>query len=230
MKALYPGIMLALAGTLFSLCASSQSGDQRKQGGSGANNAAGYTSASCPITKPSDSSFVPPAPYPAEAPSGGFFFGTPKLWALLWGDWQRATNGGNKTVWWSEGYNGKSDPQPKLLITGQRLGTHDPSVVVADHGNGARIEVRPYYFITAGVPLPGPRLLANHSAPLRGRAQVRGLAGPVIMVGESNPLVRRWFLDVIDDEDLDLPFAGHEFESELVLNGAENRRTDRVRS
>ena len=156
MKALYPGIMLALAGTLFSLCASSQSGDQRKQGGSGANNASRYTSASCPITKPSDSSFVPPAPYPAEAPFGGFFFGSPKLWALLWGNWQSATNGGNKTVWWSEGYNGKSDPQPKLLITGQRLDTQDPSVVITDHGNGAWIEGRPYYFITAGVSLPGP--------------------------------------------------------------------------
>jgi hypothetical protein len=40
-------------------------------------------------------------------------------------------------------------------ITGQRLDTHEPPVVVTDHGNGAWIEGRPYYFITAGVPLPG---------------------------------------------------------------------------
>ena len=156
MKAFYPGIVLALAGTLFSVCASSQPrGDQGKQGGRGADNALRSTSASCPITKPSDSCFAPPAPYPAEAPSGGFFFGTSKLWALLWRDCQSATNGGNKTVWWSEGYKGKADPQPKLMITGQRWNTEDPPVVVTDHGNGAWVEGRPYYFITASVRLPG---------------------------------------------------------------------------
>lgn len=156
MKASYPCIMLALAATLFALCASSQPrGDHGKEGGGGTDNTSRYTSASCPITKPSDSSFVPPAPYPAEAPAGGFFFGTPKLWALLWRDWQRSTNGGNKTVWWSEGFNAKADPQPKLLITGQRLDAHEPPVVVTDHGNGAWIQDRPDHFITAGVHLPG---------------------------------------------------------------------------
>ena len=62
-------------------CAGAQArSDQGKRVGSGADDATQDTSASCPITKPSDSSFVPPAPYPTEAPSGGFFFGTPKLW------------------------------------------------------------------------------------------------------------------------------------------------------
>jgi hypothetical protein len=147
MKTSNIGIMLALAGTVFGVCAGAQAlSDQGKGVGGG----------SCPITKPSDSSFVPPAPYPAKAASGGFFFGTPKLWAQLWGDWQRATNGGNKTVWWSEGYDAKADPQPKLLITGQRFNTHGPSVVVTDHGYGAWIGGRPDDFITAEVKLPGP--------------------------------------------------------------------------
>jgi len=157
MKTSNAGIMLALTVTLFGGCAGAQArSDRDKRVGSGADDATPYTSASCPITKPSDSSFVPPAPYPTETSSGGFFFGTPKLWALLWGDWQGATNGGNKTVWWSEGFDGKADPQPRLVITGQRLDRHDPPVVVTDHGNGAWIEGRPYYFITAGVKLPGP--------------------------------------------------------------------------
>ncbi len=157
MKASYPSIRLALAGTLFALCASPQpQGDQGKQGDGRSDNTSRYTSASCPITKPADSSFVPPAPYPTEAPFSRFFFGTRKLWTLLWKDWQTATNWGNKTVWWSEGYDGKADPQPKLLITGKRLDSNDPPVVVADHGNGAWIEGRPGYFITARVPLPGP--------------------------------------------------------------------------
>ena len=155
MKAFYPGFALALAGTLFSICASSEPrGNQGKQRGGGADNASRSASVSCPITKPSDSSFVPRAPYPAGTPFGGFFFGTPKLWTLLWGNWQSATNGGNKTVWWSEGYSAKADPEPKLLITAQRWNTHDPPVVLTDHGNGAWIEGQPD-FITAGVPLPG---------------------------------------------------------------------------
>lgn len=156
MRTSYPGVMPALAGTLFALCASSQpQADQGRQGGGGGADNASPSISSCPITRPSDSSFIPPAPYPANAPSGGFFFGTPKLWALLWGDWQRATNGGNKTVWWRQGCDGKADPQPKLLITGRRLDTHDPPVVLTAHGNGAWIDGQPYYFITAGVPLHG---------------------------------------------------------------------------
>jgi hypothetical protein len=153
MKAFYLGVTVALTSTLFSVCARSQpSGDQRKLR---ADNASPPTRASCPITKLSDSAFIPPRPYPAEAPSGGFFFGTPKLWALLWTDWQSSTNGGNKTIWWSEGYSGKADPQPKLLITGQRLNTTDPPVVLTDHGNGAWIEGGAYYFITAAPRPPG---------------------------------------------------------------------------
>ena len=37
---------------------------------------------SCAVTKPADR-FIPPAPYPAKAPFGHFWFGTDKLWIAL---------------------------------------------------------------------------------------------------------------------------------------------------
>lgn len=36
----------------------------------------------CPVTKPADRPFVPPSPYPAQAPMGSFWFGTDRLWTV----------------------------------------------------------------------------------------------------------------------------------------------------
>src|SRR4051812_48841496 len=126
MKAFYPRVIVAAIG-FCSLCAIAQPAADQAKG-----KPPYSTRASCPITKPTDSVFVPPAPYPTEAPRGGFFFGTSKLGVLLWQNWGDATNAGNKTVWWSEGYNGRADPQPKLIITGRRLDTQHAPVVLAD--------------------------------------------------------------------------------------------------
>jgi len=40
--------------------------------------------ASCRVTTPSDPAFVPPAPYPGKGANGNFYFGTAKLWTLVW--------------------------------------------------------------------------------------------------------------------------------------------------
>src|SRR5512134_1578479 len=41
--------------------------------------------ATCPITRPPNPPFVPPAPWPPEREGGRFWFGTPELWTELTG-------------------------------------------------------------------------------------------------------------------------------------------------
>jgi hypothetical protein len=83
--------------------------------------------APCPVTLPPDPPFVPPAPYSAQ-PTGGFWYGTPRLWTLLTGTrWQfRRKNSGyfEKVVWFWEGLSladWRSGRGPTLLITATRL-------------------------------------------------------------------------------------------------------------
>ena len=96
----------------------------------------------CPVTTPYQSSlFVPPAPYPAEAGNGYFWFGTDRLWT------HRPTNGilrglpvdttsahptfSEKLFWWRQGYDGRMEPRPKLTVTGKRLDSPAPALEVS---------------------------------------------------------------------------------------------------
>jgi hypothetical protein len=79
---------------------------------------------SCAVTRPSDHPFVAPSPYPAEAPSGSFWFGTDRLWTILRADatWPR----GPKTFWWRQGWLEYKADLPereaaKLTVTARRL-------------------------------------------------------------------------------------------------------------
>jgi hypothetical protein len=83
----------------------------------------------CPITKPSDSSFVAPWPYPAHSPVGSFWFGTDRLWTILRNDatWPR----GEKTFWWRQDWLGYKSGIPenealKLTVTARRLDAPAP--------------------------------------------------------------------------------------------------------
>ena len=81
----------------------------------------------CPVTSPPDPAFVPPPPYSRYAPSGEFWYGTADLWTAVLGDgtWRQLphdeTGYSQKVFWWRKDYNGESDPQPRLTVTGQRL-------------------------------------------------------------------------------------------------------------
>lgn len=100
--------------------------------------------AGCPVTRPSDA-FVPPAPYQSVAPAGSIYFGTPKLWTLLWmNSWQ-----GRKLVWWSPGHDRETDSPPGLTVTFTRLDAA-ASPLMTDHSNWGFIPGQPP-FITTGV-------------------------------------------------------------------------------
>ena len=81
----------------------------------------------CPLTIPSQPSFVPPEPYPPEAPAiyKSVWYGTYRLWTMLdpdGGIWTGLpkTDGvfGEKTLWWSDNYSVASEP---LTVTGRQL-------------------------------------------------------------------------------------------------------------
>ena len=88
----------------------------------------------CPVTTPSNPSFVPPAPYPTNAPPAAFWYGTNALWALLpvEGVWRldRQDNGGyfNKLFLWQQGYDWRKEPHPDITVVIRRLDGDTPPI------------------------------------------------------------------------------------------------------
>lgn len=101
------------------------------------------SSAQCLTTPAPNPPFVPPALYPPSAPDGMFWYGTDALWTHLSvdGKWKIHNNvleskGGYRTklIFYRRGFDPRTEPEPKLIITGRRLDGAAPSVAVA-HAN-----------------------------------------------------------------------------------------------
>jgi hypothetical protein len=91
--------------------------------------------AACPVTIPSNPPFVPPAPYQPNAAKGRFWYGTNALWAQLpidgvWRGLPRRESGRyfNKLFLWEPGYDGRTEPQPDIVVVLKRLDTTMPLV------------------------------------------------------------------------------------------------------
>jgi hypothetical protein len=113
---------------------------------------------SCPVTQPQSPQFVPPAPYPEIDPSGGFWYGTAKLWTDLQPDglWYGLpkSNAGysNKLALWREGYSQTEEPQPEITLSAHQL-AGEATVKPFVHGTNA---YHPDYgqFMMTGIELP----------------------------------------------------------------------------
>jgi hypothetical protein len=85
--------------------------------------------AQCLTTLAPNPPFVPPAPYPPSAPNGTFWYGTEALWTAVDvdGKWSMRNNVLNgkgyrtKLVFWRRGFDSRTEPEPKLIVTGKRL-------------------------------------------------------------------------------------------------------------
>ncbi len=84
----------------------------------------------CPVTKPPNAVFVPPAPHDALPPEGEFYFGSDDFWTWLpndgiWGTVHDEASHGNydrrKIAWFSKNYWWLSEAQPKLTVDANRL-------------------------------------------------------------------------------------------------------------
>jgi LysM repeat protein len=119
----------------------------------------------CPVTSPSDTAFIPPAPYNANPPNDDrlaqFWYGTAALWTLLWdeGVWHGLPYDGNsytqKITWFREGFDWLAEPDPPLTITGTRLDVPGDTLPVAG-GNGSYAgDLGSFIMSGVGVPSAG---------------------------------------------------------------------------
>jgi len=102
--------------------------------------------ADCPVTTSEILSFEAPAPYSPAAPwPNMFWFGSEHLWTALnadgvWSSLPLNSDGyTQKVVWWSDGYIWNEEPEPKLLVTGERLDAKAPPLNVST-ANGVYAE------------------------------------------------------------------------------------------
>lgn len=89
--------------------------------------------AGCPVTLPGKLLFEPPKPFPHTPSWPNFFwFGSEHLWTILpteggWADLPLNPEGyTQKILWWSDRFSLKDEPQPDLVVSGQRLDAEAP--------------------------------------------------------------------------------------------------------
>ena len=93
--------------------------------------------ASCPVTVPQDPAFTPPAPYDALGFEGKFWFGSSSLWTAVpqngtWAGLPLNPEGyTQKVFWWRDGYVWTEEPEPDLIVTGERLDAKAPLLNVS---------------------------------------------------------------------------------------------------
>jgi len=96
----------------------------------------------CPVTVPQDSTFTPPAPYSKLGYEGHFWYGSNSLWVALpkdgvWSALPQDSHGyGQKLPWWRDGYIWNEEPEPPLVVTGERLDGESP-LLDASSANGS---------------------------------------------------------------------------------------------
>jgi hypothetical protein len=125
--------------------------------------------ASCMTTRPPDPPFVPPAPYPPTPPSEGdkVWYGTSKLWTWLDADgtWEMAHDEHglfDKSFWWRQGYDWRTETTPRPRVTGRRLDAPAPAVTVSDATNGFEQTMGAFMLVGLEPPVGGCWELTGH--------------------------------------------------------------------
>jgi hypothetical protein len=96
---------------------------------------------SCPVTTPQNPPFVPPSPYDALGLEGNFWYGSNSLWTavrqdVIWYGLPHNPSGyTQKVFWWREGYVWTEEPEPDLIVTGERLDAPAPPLNVSKATN-----------------------------------------------------------------------------------------------
>jgi hypothetical protein len=118
---------------------------------------------SCPITRPSDPPFTPPAPYSSSAGSHEFLYGSPALWTVVYPNWH--IHSGGKLPFFRQGYDWTKEEAPRLTVVARRLDREQP-LVWNEWANSGFIEgkgLAGMFMVTGiGIPASGCWEIAAH--------------------------------------------------------------------
>jgi hypothetical protein len=118
----------------------------------------------CPLTVPPEPGFLPPEPYPPEAPAlyQAVWYGTAALWTMLGPEGEVWTqlpidNGmfGQKTFWWSDGYSPIAEPTPSITVTGRQRDGSASFEAGGPGTNGFREDIGSFMLVGIGIPAAG---------------------------------------------------------------------------
>ncbi len=109
---------------------------------SGSENVSKDSPVSCPVTFPQNPIFIPPTPYDnLHSFKDHFWFGSNSLWTIIpvngiWDALPLNPEGyTQKILWWREGYVWDQEPEPNLVVTGERLDAPAPPLNVSKATN-----------------------------------------------------------------------------------------------
>ena len=115
----------------------------------------------CPITAPQVPPFVPPSPYDKLGYEGEFWYGSHSLWTAVRqnGTWEALPHNPEgytqKIFWWREGYVWTEEPEPKLVVTAERLDAEAPAVQMLNATNAYAADIGSAMLTGGGFPTLG---------------------------------------------------------------------------
>lgn len=115
----------------------------------------------CPITVPQIPPFVPPAPYDALGYEGEFWYGSNSLWTAVResGVWEALPHNPEgytqKVFWWRDGYVWTEEPEPDLIVTGERLDAPAPPLHASEATNASASDIGSTMLVGVDMPTLG---------------------------------------------------------------------------
>jgi hypothetical protein len=125
----------------------------------------------CPLTIPPEPGFVPPKPYPPQAPDlyQSVWYGTAALWTMIdpqgevWENLpQHDGRFTEKTFWWSDAYPPREEPSPPITVTGRRLDGSGSFEAGGPAGGGFRHDIGSFMLVGIEIPAGCWELTATH--------------------------------------------------------------------
>ncbi len=117
----------------------------------------------CPLTVPQEPAFVPPSPYDTlNSFKDYFWFGSNSLWTIIpqngiWDGLPFSPSSGytQKVLWWRDGYVWIEEPEPNLIVTGERLDSSDPPLRASKATNAYASDIGSAMLVGVDIPTAG---------------------------------------------------------------------------